>query len=368
MLRNLGIHTLSAHTAVNLCRDAAAAGVPFSVVVTVDRPDLASIIHEVSPTTKVVSRIFGDEPFGFGARLERGDDPNKVAEEWFRQVVSRYSAMQLRLAEYVLLMNEQDPAGPENYERLGRASVRLGQLIHDTFETHSAHLGLNAGTPEWDEMVALTNSGLFEFIEGSGDALAIHEGVIPPNSKTSIQDGFGGRIPGAPQVPRSGSMTFRYRNLFAASRRRFDVIVSEFYAGNEYKSENAEDVANRIEWYCTESQGDVLGVCPFTLDPAGGWDKQNYGFVYPTLLSRKASQRNVREGQPMKFSTWTHKVITEALNVRRSPWTTSLEPEIVLQLTLGSLVRVYRISQGWGAINPEQTQWINLSSRYVLPR
>jgi hypothetical protein len=183
----------------------------------------------------------------------------------------------------------------------------------DLAESREARLRLalfsfNAGTPEWVDMTAIVDTGVFSRAKAGGHILALHEGVFgndpidngwnihfvdengnPINQDTGIV-APGGWIPGAPVVEGAGPMSFRYRFLYHLLKERDEVVplfVSEFYAGGGYDPVNLPDVVGRMQWYDREMRHDdfALGFGPFTLGPTSQWVGQNYEFAYPTLIA-----------------------------------------------------------------------------------
>lgn len=298
-MNKVGMHVIRSRDAIPFLRQAVAIGRPFRAVLSVNQPTLASEIKSVSPSTIVITRFTGDESWGYGARLERGDDPKAVAFDLFKHTMAGKNILELQAADYLSFENEPDPAGPLNYGRLAMASIELGRIVSETYGKKLAHLGLNAGTPEWDEVLAMRDAGLFAYLAASGNCLNVHEGVIPPTELTPIVRGWGDTIPGAPEkrTYAAGSMALRHEYLWlAAGGEVFDILVGEFYPGGG-KSTDADpaDIVARCDWYNSKLRQRVIAFCPFTLDAEGGWIKQEMNRFYPAIIQAKKESAPVTE-------------------------------------------------------------------------
>lgn len=368
-LDRLGLHVIRSQDAVPLVRQAAEAKRPFPVVLSVNQPTLAAEVKAFSPTTKVVTRFTGDEAWGYGARLERGEDPKAVAWALYQHVLAGRNRDELAAADYIAIENEQDPDGPLNYGRLAVASVELGRIVFEQLGKRLAHLGLNAGTPEWTEILAMRDAGLYEYLAKSGNCLNVHEGVIPPTERRPIQTGVGDHIPGGPaqRAYGAGSMVMRHEYHWqAAGGERFDILVGEFYPGGGTSDEaSVEDVVARFSWYNQELRPRVIGFLPFTLDPEGGWATQRMNKFYPSVMKIKL------EGPPVTTKpaadcnrtdvpeNWTHTVeSTLGLNVRSTPEVPSpVTKNLLCTMVNGKQVRALKRQGDWMQIDWPVAGW-----------
>lgn len=144
-----------------------------------------------------------------------------------------------------------------------------------------ALFSLNNGTPEWDEMVAMVETGVFGRAKRGGHILALHEGIVWEDKP--IDHGYGEPIPGAPPVEGAGAYCFRSGYLYRLLAERNEVIplvISEFYAA---KYNDPAAALERFKWY-DEKASQVpylVAFLPFTTGGINaGWDDQDYGQVY----------------------------------------------------------------------------------------
>jgi hypothetical protein len=179
----------------------------------------------------------------------------------------------------------------------------------DIAEAHGLKLalfGFSAGTPEWADMVAIVETGIFARAKAGNHILALHEGVfggdpitkwwnthnVDENGNPTTQEtgatAPGGWIPGGPVLEGAGALSMRYRFFYHLLEQRGEVVplfVSEFYAGGSYDPSAKADVIYRMHWYDTQIAADdyVLGFGPFTLGPVPGWKHQDYEPFYAGL-------------------------------------------------------------------------------------
>jgi len=166
-----------------------------------------------------------------------------------------------------------------------------------------AIFGFNAGTPEWADMVAIVETGVFARAQAGAHILTLHEGVFgdgpidkwwnvhfvdadgsPIGQDTGVT-APGGWIPGAPVLEGGGALCLRYRFLYHLLQQRGEVVplfVSEFYAGGSYDPADKAGVVARMQWYDAQIAADdyVLGFAPFTLGPVPDWKHQDYEPFY----------------------------------------------------------------------------------------
>lgn len=367
-LDRIGLHVIRSGDSVPLARRAAESRRPFAAVLSVNQPTLAAEIKAVSPTTKVITRFTGDEAWGYGARLERGEDPKDVAFGLYQHIIGGKSMTELRQADYLALENEADPAGAVNYGRLAAASVELGKIVYQELGMRLAHLGLNAGTPEWDEILAMRDAGLYEYLAKSGNCLNVHEGVIPPTERWPIQTGVGDHIPGGPtqRILRAGSMAMRHEyHWLAAGGEIFDILIGEMYPGGGTSDDaSVEDVVSRFDWYNDQLRPRVIAFLPFTLDPEGGWATQRMNKFYPSVIAKKVegpvtNKPAVDCNRSDVPEDWTHIVeATRGLNVRSTPEVTAPSSANVLcAMPHGKQVRALKRQADWMQIDWPVAGW-----------
>jgi hypothetical protein len=291
----LGIHGILPGQILAYVQAAVDAGRPFGVVKAVDDLSYLARVKAISQNTLTVARLTSQHE---GAALVSDADTNLA---WYAgeimDIIFDTIDQHPELAEVV------DYWEPIN-EPLGGgvptgAYVRLAQLmIHcmDLAEARGLRLALfsfSAGTPEWDDMTAIVETGVFARAKAGGHILALHEGVY---GAVPVDKWYGSEnhIPGAPVIPDTGALTGRYRYWYHLLEQRDQVIplfISEFYAGGGYDADgNPGAIIARLAWYDRQLQRDsyTLGFAPFTLGPTEQWVGEDYAFVYRALFPNYA--------------------------------------------------------------------------------
>jgi hypothetical protein len=210
----------------------------------------------------------------------------------------------LKAVDYWELTNEPLGGGApaEAYERLARLTVKSLDIA-EANGLKLAIFGFSAGTPEWVDLLAIVETGVFARAKAGSHMLTLHEGVFGddpidkwwnvhsvgadggPITDDTGMTAPGGWIPEAPVLEGAGALSLRYRFLYHLLEQRDEVVplfVSEFYAGGGYDPVNKADVIGRMLWYDVQIAADeyVWGFAPFTLGPTSGWAHQDYEPFY----------------------------------------------------------------------------------------
>ncbi len=148
-----------------------------------------------------------------------------------------------------------------------------------------ALFSLNFGTPEWDEMKAMVESGVFARAREGGHIMAMHEGLH--SASDPIDKWHGDRIPDGPIVDGAGPLCFRYRFLYSLipDEHKIPLVVSE-WCGYDQRKLSPSEILERIVWYDTLGRRDYFlwAFCPFTLGPTGQWSTHDYAKVMPSAV------------------------------------------------------------------------------------
>jgi len=355
----IGIHSIFPQKALDYVKEAKNRGFSFPLVKGVDNAGLAMDVKKYSPETITITRFSND-------KWDSAQDIDKWSTEKIKQaafetvqlIVNRTNPEERKAADYFELLNEADPPGVAGWARFG---LFLIEVINEANKIGAklAIPGFNRGTPEWDEMKALTDTGLFGLMKAGGHILTVHEGTFDlPIGATA-----GDTIPGAPIVAGAGSQNLRYRYLYSILKQRNEVVplvISEYYPGASILA-SSKEITARLAWYDSEIAKDyyVLAVTPFTIDPIGGWNRENYSYAYPDIINYMEAVKNRMNAISKVFVTIKSDVY---LRLRGGPGTsystlTILSPETRLP--------VIRESNGWLQVSTTPEGWISGNSSYV---
>jgi hypothetical protein len=301
----VGVHGIWANGILAFTQTLVDAGAPFKVVKAVDDVSWLKDIKRISPATVTVGRLTHAHE---GAALvnDANTDLDWYAGVLMEPILAKVQEdPSLRQAvDYWELTNEPLGGGvpPDAYARLAQLTIRCLELA-EANGLKLAIFGFNAGTPEWADLLAIVETGVFARAKAGGHILTLHEGVFgddpvdkwwnahfvdPDGNPTTEDTGVtapGGWIPGAPVLDGAGALCLRYRFLYRLLEERDQVVplfVSEFYAGGGYDAANKADVVQRMHWYDVQLVADdyVLGFAPFTLGPVPDWQHQDYEAFY----------------------------------------------------------------------------------------
>lgn len=276
-------------------------GTPFPVVKLTQEQTALRDVKERSPQTLTMARIVAHmDGLGGIDDITPGDVPD-WADAIMTPIVDYY-ARNPGLVDFIdiqEIVNEPDPPTEQGWRNMGlvmKACIELGRqrLPGLTWAIGS----FNAGTPEWNEIVAFLDAGVLDGARRAGDViLAVHEGVLDPTAP--VDQDHGALIPGAPQTPPGGGALFgrvAYIAL-AAGKNMVPVIVSEGYL-QAYG--DAAEVQRRAAWV-DDLYGNLwymLALLPFTHSPTGPWRHQNYTSAYDAILQYMTSVRERHNAAP----------------------------------------------------------------------
>ncbi len=301
----LGVHGIWSNRILEFTQVLADAGAPFRIVKAVDDLGWLRDVKRISPETMTVGRLTHDHE---SAALvnDPGTDLDGYAAVLMEPILTRVqSDPSLRQAvDYWELINEPLGGGvpADAYARLAQLTIKCLDIA-EANDLKMAIFSFNAGTPEWVDLLAVVETGVFARAKAGGHILAVHEGVFGddpidkwwnvhfvdgdgnPTTEDTGVTAPGGWIPGGPVLDGAGALCFRYRFLYHLLEERDEVVplfVSEFYAGGGYDPAHKADVVARMRWYDSQLAADdyVLGFGPFTLGPVSGWQHQDYEPFY----------------------------------------------------------------------------------------
>ena len=297
----IGVHGIYSTNILEYAQSLVDGGTHFPVVKAVDDLWWLGEIKNISPETITIARL----THSWEACHEvEGADLDAMADLIMGEIQHKLDAQPelWAAADYWEVVNEPDPPGAGGYTALAELMIQCLERA-DAMGIKIAIFSLNAGTPEYDEMLAMVETGVFGRAKDGGHIYAIHEGVFGLDAP--IDQWWGDTIPGSPVVDGAGALCFRYRYLYDLLIQRDEVIplfVSEFYAGGGYEGDDpdVQAIADRMIWYDEQASRDywMWGFMPFTLGACQGWENQDYSFVYPQLLDHMVAIRDRTNGAP----------------------------------------------------------------------
>lgn len=303
----IGLHAISPNQVMPLVRRAVSEGWNWPVVKMVNDFSPFPEIKQISPATITVGRYMpskddeGMQNVQTWTAMQRTSWAKRLIDLYF----SRTPADQQAATDYYDPLNEPGAHGVDVYQGYGLALLELVRQA-DLVNLRLSIPALPQGTPEWAEMQALIETGLFGALKRGGHVWDCHEGVY---EHEPIELGFQELIPGAPVVTNAGPYCFRHNYLYHLLAERDEVVplmISEFYDGGGYPGDPAEHL-RRFQWYdrLARQEPYLLGFLGFTIDPDEGW--RNKGVDYTPFFQSEElwdymrAEKDRPNGGPMPF-------------------------------------------------------------------
>jgi hypothetical protein len=195
--------------------------------------------------------------------------------------------------DYWEIINEQDPPGVDGH-------LRLTELMSDCIDIAEregfklALFSYSLGVPEWEEMEAITGTGIFAKAKKGGHVLSLHEYAYP------MDKWFGEPLPGQATYADRGPLACRYRWWYEDFLKPRDEVIplyiTEANLNWNMPLVSAQEWIDQISWYDNELRKDyyVVGAHLFTLGSAGSWPQFDFGRFLPQLVSYMISVKDIQ--------------------------------------------------------------------------
>ncbi|HEC36496.1 MAG TPA: hypothetical protein ENI39_08185 [Anaerolineae bacterium] len=286
MPSKIGIHGIRPNRIGAFIERVVAAGAHVATAKSVDDLGWLAHVKQVSPDTVTVGRVnrVVDIPLAGDLREEAREALQKVLPQWEANRAS---------VDYWEVINEMDPPSLDGHRRLAEAMIHFMELA----EAEGFRLALfsySMGVPEWEEMEAIVETGVFARAKQGGHIFALHEYGNP------IDVWFGDPIPPRPPHPERGPLACRYRwwyDEFLIPRDEvIPLVISEAGTalGIKELGLTPRQWVDQIAWYDERLREDpyVIGCHLFTLGPVGYWHVFDYEETLDLLAERIIALRD----------------------------------------------------------------------------
>jgi hypothetical protein len=196
--------------------------------------------------------------------------------------------------DYWEIINEQDPVGTDGHRRLAEFMMHCMDIA-DREGYHLALFSYSMGVPEWEEMKAIVETGVFGQAKTGGHALALHEYANP------MDRWYGEPLPGRPTYPNRGPLACRYRwwyeDFLIPRNEIVPLFLTEVNVAKDLPLLTETSWLEQMTWYDTRLREDyyVVGAHLFTLGSAGSWDNYNFARFLPGMIKDMVSIKGTRD-------------------------------------------------------------------------
>ncbi len=298
MPSKLGIHCLEPDGTMPTIRALAQAGAMMATVKAVGGVDVLREVKEINPQTITVGRLLhGTEGFYMEVPHLEKDDLRAVAREMIDHILPVWEPHRTYV-DYWEVINETDPTGADGHRRLAELMIHL----MDFAEPEGYKLGLfsySLGVPEWDEIKAIVETGVFARAKTGGHVLALHEYAKP------MDKWYGEPLPGLPRYPDRGPLAFRYRwwyeDFLKPRNEVIPLFITEANIDEDVRPVSNADWIRQLAWYDEGLRRDpyVLGAHLFTLGGGSGWAAFDFERMLPELIQHIVALKDTVD------PTWT---------------------------------------------------------------
>lgn len=150
------------------------------------------------------------------------------------------------------IINEQDPVGVDGHRKMAIFFMHCMDIANAN-NYKIALFSYSLGVPEWDEIVAIAQTGCLAQAKRDGHYIALHEYADP------LDKDFGEAIPGTPQNDARGPFALRYRywqDAVGGAENMPNVLLTEVNIAHDLRTVNAASWDEQIRWYMTEVSKD----------------------------------------------------------------------------------------------------------------
>lgn len=290
----LSIHAYDPGQTIPFIKAMKERGVIFPVVKSVQSVGLLVEVKRESPNSYRIFRFYNPKHDPMQDIEKPGFDYDKSVRETIAGIRDRVrTPEEWGAVNAIECYNEADPPGVLGHTNMGKLLIKM----MDAWDALNLGVPLifpafNAGTPEWDEMLALAATGVFQRMKQGGHFMSVHEGTFTG----PIQESLGHTIPGAPVIPNAGDMALRYRFLHRAMESvgcgDIPIFVSEWY---DIPARDNGTLVASVKWYDAQTAQDsyLFGFAPFTIGAeASGWAWSDYTKQYPDLMEHMVAVKD----------------------------------------------------------------------------
>ncbi|TFG65550.1 MAG: hypothetical protein E4H27_10750 [Anaerolineales bacterium] len=288
MPSKLGIHGILPGETFQIMRQLETAGARMATVKAVADVGWLREVKTADPEVKTMGRFL--EGVSHDVDVEGPQlygDIAKSARQVMDSILPKWEPHR-SYVDYWEIINEQDPPGVDGHLRLTEFMLYCIEIA----EREGYKLALfsySMGVPEWEEMEAITSTGIFGKAKAGGHVLSLHEYAYP------MKKWYGEPLPGRPTYADRGPLACRYRwwyeDFLIPRNEVVPLYITEANLNWSMPSVTAQEWIDGIAWYDSELRKDyyVVGAHLFTLGSAGSWPQFDFARFLPEMIAHMVS-------------------------------------------------------------------------------
>lgn len=341
----IGFHQQMGGPALDFARQALARGAPLCIGKSVDDNGNCVRLKRESPSTIVVSRSAHSELEACPGMDEHPSNQRLIdmAVAMADFLEGKMNAEERAAIDYIEWWNEPRPHTVDGYRSLAHLMIYTMEESERRHFPPAALFSLNAGTPEWDEMDAILQTGVMSRMLEGGHIWAVHEGLLPYkdyNINTPILAGMGEAIRNpytgvtSPAFHDAGLFCCRYR-FWMHKARELGIRLAPFFVSEWYESVHrplsdlsTDFVVKACREYDAETSKDKLhlGTTPFTLG-GGRWESENQAQFYPAIIDYNVTVKDRNNSMNDQLDQLDPQAVVVTIPTTSRP----LPPPIIIQ-------------------------------------
>lgn len=251
-------------------------------------------VKALDPAVQTVGRfINGADPRVNVEGPSLNGDLRKSARDVMNSLLPKWSPHRAYV-DYWEIVNEYDPEGTDGHKRLSEFMMHCMDIANA--EGYKLALfSYSLGVPEWEEIEAVVETGVFNEAKQNGHALSLHEYAYP------MDKWYGEPLPGQPAYPDRGPLACRWRwwyeDFLIPRNEVVPLFLTEVNLAREMPLVTAQEWIDAMAWYDEEMRKDyyVIGAHLFTLGGAGAWPHFDFARFLPYMIEYMVSIKSIND-------------------------------------------------------------------------
>lgn len=289
-----GIHGILPGATLGIMQQLLASGTRMATVKAVEGIGWLKDAKSIDPDVITVGRyMVGVDPSVSVEFPDLSGDLLKSARKIMHSLLPKWEPHR-DYVDYWEVANELDPDTAEGHRCLAEVMIYCMEIA----ESEGYHLGLfsySLGVPEWSEMQAVVETGVFGKAKAGGHMFSLHEYAYP------MDRWYGEPLPGLPTYPNRGPLACRYRWWYEDFLKPRDEVIPLFITElnllRDMPLVTPEAWIQQMAWYDARMREDyyVVGSHLFTLGGGGSWANFEFTKMLPALVEHMVAIKDEQD-------------------------------------------------------------------------